>query len=63
MAIEEVFHMIKEAIKKRVEKMYSVCGEQIKVLIYKDRTYRGGHYFFKIKDAEYWECPKCYWGK
>lgn len=58
-----MFRMIKEAIKKRIEKMRSICGKQIKVLIYKDRTYRDGHYFFKIKGTEYWECPKCYRGK
>ena len=41
------------------------CGKKIKVILYKDRTYRGGHFFGKLQldkeRAEYWECPKCYW--
>ena len=46
-----------------------VCyGKVIKVILYEDKTYRGGHYFGKMKlgktkKPEYWECPKCYWGK
>ena len=84
---------------KRLEKTCSVCGRKIKMILYKDGTYRGGHYFGKIplytkkelnkalkagtvkkrigdldvevlkkdpkpyKYEEYWECPRCYWGK
>lgn len=49
-------------IAKRLEKTCVVCGRKIKVILYKDKTYRGGHYFGElIKKAEYWECPKCYW--
>lgn len=51
-------------IKERVQRMCVVCGKKITIIRYKDRSYRGGHYFGKlIKNAEYWECPKCYWRK
>lgn len=55
-------------IKERVTKSCSCCAKQINVILYSDRTYRGGHYFFKIpiktgEKVEYWECPKCYWNK
>jgi hypothetical protein len=62
---------------RKLNKMCVVCGKDIKVFLYPDRSYRGGHYFGKIslptkqkaeegisspgKKAEYWECPKCYW--
>ncbi|MBI3384766.1 hypothetical protein HY030_01065 [Candidatus Gottesmanbacteria bacterium] len=52
----------KKEIIKRLAKACVVCGKKIKVILYKDRTYYGGHYFGRIlKMAEYWECPKCYW--
>ncbi|MEK7501833.1 MAG: hypothetical protein AAB629_02825 [Patescibacteria group bacterium] len=35
-------------IKKRKEKACSICGKHMKVIIYTDRSYRGGHYFGKI---------------
>ena len=38
----------KRIIKDRFEKTCSVCGGKIKIILYKDRSYRGGHYFFKI---------------
>lgn len=43
-----------------------VCGKKIKVIIYSNRKYRGGHYFGKVnieknKKVEYWECPACYY--
>ena len=63
---------------RKLDKMCVVCGKEIKVILYQDRSYRGGHYFGKMslpteseikegipsprKPAEYWECPKCYWG-
>jgi hypothetical protein len=83
-------------IKGRLEKECAVCGRKVRVILYNDRSYRGGHYFGKIpfykkgainfkdtkkvkvgglgmnvlqnlpkpyKYEEYWECPKCYWGK
>jgi hypothetical protein len=37
-----------KAIKKRVNKNCAVCGNKIKVIIYTDKSYRGGHYFGKI---------------
>ena len=39
---------VKKVIKDRLEKSCSVCGGKIKIILYKDRSYRGGHYFFKI---------------
>jgi len=51
-------------IKKYLTKACVYCGRKIKVIIHKDNTYRGGHFFGKIiSRAEYWECPKCYRGK
>lgn len=38
----------KKVIKDRLEKDCSVCGGKIKIVLYKDRSYRGGHYFSKI---------------
>lgn len=39
---------VKKEIKDRLEKTCSVCGKNIKVILYIDHTYRGGYYFFKI---------------
>jgi len=55
-----------KVISKRLKKDCVVCGKKIKIILYQDRTYRGGHYFGKIispKKSEYWECPKCFTGK
>ena len=38
----------KKEIIKRLDKTCAVCGRRIKVILYKDKTYRGGHYFGKI---------------
>jgi DNA-directed RNA polymerase subunit RPC12/RpoP len=39
----------------------AVCGKEIEITVNKDKTYTGGHYFGELlKDAEYWECNKCY---
>jgi len=38
----------KKEIIKRLEKTCSICGKKMKAILYKDRTYRGGHYFGKI---------------
>ena len=35
-------------ISKRLKKKCSVCSRKINVIIYKNFTYRGGHYFGKI---------------
>jgi len=32
---------------KRLDKTCACCERRIKVILYKDRTYRGGHYFRK----------------
>jgi hypothetical protein len=56
----------KKEIIKRIEKACVCCEKKIKVILYKDRSYRGAHYFGKIlpgKNKEYWECPKCYKGE
>ncbi len=50
-------------IKKYLTKTCVCCGRKIKVNLYKDRSYRGGHYFGKVLSKEYWECPKCYRGE
>lgn len=39
--------MAKKEIIKRLDKTCSICGRKIKVILYKDRSYRGGHYFGK----------------
>lgn len=39
--------MIKE-IKKRLVKDCAICGKLMKVIVYTDKTYRGGHFFGKI---------------
>lgn len=38
----------KKEIVKRLEKICACCSRKIKVILYKDRTYRGGHYFGKV---------------
>lgn len=49
-----------ERPREKMERICAVCGEEVKIVLHKDRTYRGGHYFGKIEKGEYWECPKCY---
>lgn len=56
-----------KTIKERIERHCIVCATKIKVILYADRSYRGGHYFKGIGEtrkepikSEYWECPKCY---
>ncbi|HEY4476544.1 MAG TPA: hypothetical protein VJB69_00935 [Candidatus Paceibacterota bacterium] len=38
----------RKEIKKLIARMCSICGKDIKVIVYKDKTYRGGYYFFNI---------------
>ena len=38
----------KKTIIERLNKMCACCGKQVKVILYKDRSYRSGHYFGKI---------------
>lgn len=40
--------MIKKEILKRENKTCACCGKEIKVIIYTDKSYCGGHYFGKI---------------
>lgn len=39
---------IRKIIIDRLDKGCSICGRKIKVILYKDRSYPGGHYFGKI---------------
>jgi hypothetical protein len=39
---------LRKKIIRRLNKTCSVCGRKMKVVLYKDRTYRGSHYFGKI---------------
>ncbi len=47
-----------KTIKNRLSKTCSICGKDIKVVTYTNRTYRGGHYFFDIPI-----CSKKEWDK
>ena len=57
---------IKKSIKDRLDRKCVICGRQIRVTLYTDNTYRGGHYFSfedkkpKNPTLEYWECATCY---
>jgi len=56
--------MIKKSIQKKIKRICSICGKRMEVLLYNNKTYQGGHYFFKLpKKLEYWECEKCYQNK
>ncbi len=39
----------RKIIINRLKRTCAVCGKEIKVIIYKDRSYRGGHYFGKME--------------
>jgi len=39
---------IKRTIKLRLKRTCSCCGKPLAVIIYTDKSYRGGHYFGKI---------------
>ena len=39
---------LKEIITKRLRKTCAGCGRKINVILYEDKSYRGGHYFGKI---------------
>ena len=49
---------------KEITRYCAVCGRRIKVKVYENGKYIGGHYFGKIpvgdKYVEYWECDDCY---
>ena len=38
----------KKVIKKRLKKICVICGKGMRVILYADRRYRGGHFFGKI---------------
>ena len=38
----------KKEIIKQLSKTCAVCEKKIKVILYKNKTYRGGHYFGKV---------------
>lgn len=39
---------VPKVIRDRVEKTCAVCGKKMNIILYTDRSYRGGYYFFKI---------------
>ncbi len=53
-----------KTVRKIISRSCSICGGKMKVTVFTDRSYAPGHYFFKMrvrgKNAEYWECDKCY---
>lgn len=58
---------IDKTIRDRVQRSCVICARKIKVILYEDRSYRGGHYFKSVGltrkepvESQYWECPKCY---
>jgi len=38
---------VKKEIIKRLDKTCACCGRKIRVILYEDKNYRGGHYFGK----------------
>lgn len=40
--------MRRKQIKERLDKSCSICGKKMKVVLYDDKSYRGGHYFGKV---------------
>ena len=38
----------KKQIKKKLQKVCAICGKGMRVILYVDRSYRGGHFFGKI---------------
>ncbi len=55
-----LYIMPKLEIKKRVIKECVICGKSMKVIIYMNRSYRGGHYFGKIPVFSKKELKKAY---
>ena len=51
---------MRKTIKKRVVHKCSICGKEIRVIVYADRSYRGGHRFGKIPliSKKEWEKAK-----
>ena len=53
---------------KIIERRCAICGKTLKIKVYPDGRYEGGHYFGKIpvpkgknyEYIEYWECDKCF---
>jgi len=49
---------------KNLGRVCAVCGKEIGVKLFPDKSYSGGNYFgkfpFKSKTLEYWECDSCY---
>lgn len=67
--------MKKKKVRKVITRRCSVCGKELKIVVYEDGTYEGGHYFGNLKklvkeygtydstipneEYEYWECNEC----
>ncbi len=50
---------------RKLARYCAICGKNIIIAVSPDKSYTGGHYFFKVKtekdkQAEYWECNKGY---
>lgn len=50
---------------KPMHRNCAICAKNMAIIVYPNKTYKGGHFFGKIeigknKKAEYWECNKCY---
>jgi hypothetical protein len=44
-----------------IKRQCVVCGKNLKITVYKDRSYVGGNFFdMHLKEGEYWECQECY---
>ena len=37
-----------KSVAEKIKKTCSVCEKKIKIILYKDKSYRGGHYFGEI---------------
>ena len=67
--------MKKKKVREVITRRCSVCGKELKIVVYEDGTYEGGHYFGNLKEVvkelgiynpkipdweyEYWECNEC----
>lgn len=51
--------------KRKLVRYCAICAKKLTVIVKLDKSYIGGHYFFKVEtgkgnQAEYWECNECY---
>jgi hypothetical protein len=60
-----MIHLNQNIDPKRLTRYCVICAKNLSIVVYPNKTYKGGHFFGKIeigkkKKAEYWECNKCY---